>query len=71
MLTSSDGGGIRGLSSIMILQEILARYNARRGAKGLRPQEPWEIFDLIGGAGTGGYGYQEHITIELILAAEL
>jgi len=58
VLTSSDGGGIRGLSSIMIIEEIMARHNARRVAQNLLPQEPWEVFDLIGGIGTGGYAHQ-------------
>jgi patatin-like phospholipase/acyl hydrolase len=51
-LLSLDGGGVRGLSSIMILKEIMKGVNANR------PREdrlhPWQFFDLIGGTGTGG-----------------
>jgi len=53
--SSADGGGIRGLSSIMILEQLLDQYNGIREEKhGLAPQEPWEVFDLIGGTSTGG-----------------
>lgn len=48
-----DGGGIRGLSSILILKEIMRRVNF-----GVEPEQhlqPWQVFDLIGGTSTGGY----------------
>lgn len=52
----TDGGGIRGLSSIVILEQLLDQYNSIREENyGLAPQEPWQIFDLIGGTSTGGY----------------
>lgn len=51
--TQIDGGGVRGLSSILILKEIFSRLNADRG---LGDQlQPWQVFDLIGGTSTGGY----------------
>jgi hypothetical protein len=31
------------------------KANEERKKKGLAPQEPWELFDLIGGTSTGGY----------------
>ncbi|PQE23033.1 ankyrin repeat protein [Rutstroemia sp. NJR-2017a WRK4] len=31
------------------------KVNEERKKKGLAPQEPWELFDLIGGTSTGGY----------------
>lgn len=32
----------------------MTKVNAARKAHGLRPQEPWQLFDLIGGTSTGG-----------------
>ncbi|KAJ5689918.1 hypothetical protein N7462_004310 [Penicillium macrosclerotiorum] len=43
---SLDGGGVRGLSSLMLLQNVLDK-----AAPGKRP---WEVFDMIGGTSTGG-----------------
>jgi hypothetical protein len=44
-LFSLDGGGVRGLSSIMILKDIMKALNY-----GLeQPLEPWQVFDMIGG----------------------
>ncbi|EUC61082.1 patatin-like phospholipase [Rhizoctonia solani AG-3 Rhs1AP] len=46
-----DGGGVRGLSSLIILQEIMHRVeNINTGRK----IHPYEYFDLIAGTGTGG-----------------
>ncbi|WJG35915.1 acyl transferase/acyl hydrolase/lysophospholipase, partial [Fusarium oxysporum Fo47] len=47
-----DGGGIRGLSSIIILKEIMRQIN--RGVPADRHLQPWQVFDLIGGTSTGG-----------------
>ncbi|CAE6457660.1 unnamed protein product [Rhizoctonia solani] len=48
---NQDGGGARGLSSLIILQEIMRRVeNARGGVK----IHPHEYFDIIAGTGTGG-----------------
>jgi hypothetical protein len=49
-LLSLDGGGVRGLSILLILREIMVKVNEGQPT----PQEPWEIFDMIGGTGTGG-----------------
>jgi patatin-like phospholipase/acyl hydrolase len=50
-LLSLDGGGVRGLSSIMILRALMAHMNhGRREARA----EPWQEFDMIGGTSTGG-----------------
>jgi hypothetical protein len=46
----ADGGGVRGLSSIMILKHIMKGISAARG----KPVHPWEEFDMIGGTSTGG-----------------
>jgi patatin-like phospholipase/acyl hydrolase len=53
-LLSLDGGGVRGLSTLYILQGIMNRLNYMREEAGLRPRKPSEIFDLIGGTSTGG-----------------
>jgi patatin-like phospholipase/acyl hydrolase len=46
----TDGGGVRGLSSIIILKHIMKGVSALRG----RLVHPWEEFDLIGGTSTRG-----------------
>lgn len=47
-----DGGGIRGLSELIILKEVLDRIRfAERLAETPRP---CDYFDLIGGTSTGG-----------------
>ncbi|ERF69235.1 hypothetical protein EPUS_01192 [Endocarpon pusillum Z07020] len=53
-LLSLDGGGVRGLSTLYILQGIMNRLNYMREQAALRPRKPCEIFDLIGGTSTGG-----------------
>jgi patatin-like phospholipase/acyl hydrolase len=48
-----DGGGIRGLSELIILDELMERI---RWIKKLpRVPIPADYFDLIGGTSTGGY----------------
>ncbi|EIW80726.1 FabD lysophospholipase-like protein, partial [Coniophora puteana RWD-64-598 SS2] len=47
-----DGGGVRGLSELLILRELLHRLGYERGGKEVRPCEE---FDMIGGTGTGGW----------------
>lgn len=54
-LLALDGGGVRGLSTLYILQSIMSRLNYMREEAGLQPRKPCEIFDLIGGTSTGGY----------------
>lgn len=46
----TDGGGVRGISSLYILQAILAKVSA--GNPSVRP---CEYFDMICGTSTGGY----------------
>lgn len=53
-LLSLDGGGVRGLSTLLILKRLMERTNAERKDQGLHPVKPWELFDLIGGTSTGG-----------------
>lgn len=47
-----DGGGIRGLSSLSVLQSILLAVQAKLNLP--KVPLPCEIFDLIGGTSTGG-----------------
>jgi patatin-like phospholipase/acyl hydrolase len=54
-LLSLDGGGVRGLSTLYILQNVMTRLNFTREEAGLQSKKPCEIFDLIGGTSTGGY----------------
>jgi patatin-like phospholipase/acyl hydrolase len=49
-----DGGGVRGLSELVILEQIMEKINIRREQEDLPPQEPWQAFDMIGGTSTGG-----------------
>ncbi|CAE7076101.1 unnamed protein product [Rhizoctonia solani] len=48
-LLSLDGGETKGLSSLLIIRELMHRL---RGTIGMIP-EPWQYFDLIAGSGTG------------------
>lgn len=43
-----DGGGVRGLSSLMILKKLMDDINPDN------PPRPCEYFDIIGGTSTGG-----------------
>lgn len=49
-ILSLDGGGVRGLSIILILKHLMHNLNRKRGV----PVQPWEEFDMIGGTSTGG-----------------
>jgi patatin-like phospholipase/acyl hydrolase len=47
-LLALDGGGVRGLSALMILQQLME--TVQPGA----PPKPCDYFDMIGGTSTGG-----------------
>ncbi|PBK60313.1 FabD/lysophospholipase-like protein [Armillaria solidipes] len=51
-LLSLDGGGIRGVSQLIILDEIMKRVQAKKQLTEV--PKPCEYFHLIGGSGTGG-----------------
>jgi patatin-like phospholipase/acyl hydrolase len=51
--TPLDGGGIRGLSELLILREIMSRI--QHDEKLTDMPRPCDHFDLIGGTSTGGY----------------
>ncbi|CAZ86525.1 unnamed protein product [Tuber melanosporum] len=56
-LLSLDGGGVRGYSMIMILQELMLKLFVEMHGRAPRREEipkPCDHFDLIGGTGTGG-----------------
>ncbi|VBB78499.1 Putative protein of unknown function [Podospora comata] len=47
-LLALDGGGVRGLSSLLILQQLMTAIDAES------PPKPCDYFDMIGGTSTGG-----------------
>jgi patatin-like phospholipase/acyl hydrolase len=49
-----DGGGVRGLSSLFILQTIMDNLNEERRKANESAVKPCQTFDLIGGTSTGG-----------------
>ncbi|PHH49541.1 Vegetative incompatibility protein HET-E-1 [Ceratocystis fimbriata CBS 114723] len=51
-LISIDGGGVRGLSSLLILEKIMERMKQLERLPEV--PRPCDRFDLIGGTGTGG-----------------
>ncbi|TPX14110.1 uncharacterized protein E0L32_000504 [Thyridium curvatum] len=51
-ILSLDGGGIRGLSSLLILECIMEKMRESKGLSDM--PRPCEVFDLIGGTSTGG-----------------
>jgi len=52
----------------MILEQLLDEYNGTREEQDLAPQEPWEVFDMIGGTSTGGYVISYFILSPAIVA---
>ena len=54
-----DGGGIRGYSTLLLLEalmhDIFVELHGRAPKRGEELTKPCEVFDLIGGTGTGGY----------------
>lgn len=55
----ADGGGVRGLSSLLILRALMEQINLRirdASASGgtQKSVEPHDIFDLVAGTSTGG-----------------
>lgn len=51
-ILSLDGGGVRGLSSLLILRELMEELGRQLNA--IDTPLPCHYFDLIGGSGTGG-----------------
>lgn len=55
ILLSLDGGGVRGLSSLKILKQLMERVAVTAGLD--VPPKPCDYFDMIGGTSTGGYDF--------------
>jgi patatin-like phospholipase/acyl hydrolase len=53
-LLSLDGGGVRGLSSLIILKRIMHVLGEREESDKTKPLRPCEYFDMIAGTSTGG-----------------
>ena len=59
-LLSLDGGGVRGLSSLLVLENLMENIAleekrlGRRAMNDHEPLKPCDYFDLIGGTSTGG-----------------
>jgi Patatin len=50
-----DGGGVRGLSEVLILKNLFQRIDfEENGRRSAHLPEPWQYFDLICGTSTGG-----------------
>jgi hypothetical protein len=55
VLSSAIGGGrAHGLAALYVLRELMAQLASERQKADFPLVEPWEVFDLIGGTGTGG-----------------
>jgi patatin-like phospholipase/acyl hydrolase len=48
----TDGGGIRGLSMLIILEHLMNKIKVEENLPAI--PHPCNYFDLIGGTGTGG-----------------
>ena len=53
-LLSLDGGGVRGLSSLIILKRIMYVLGTKVKSDENQPLRPCEYFDMIAGTSTGG-----------------
>ncbi|KAF3915649.1 hypothetical protein ABW21_db0209460 [Orbilia brochopaga] len=57
-ILSLDGGGIRGYSTLLLLEALMhaifLEIHGREPRRGEDVTKPCEVFDLIGGTGTGG-----------------
>ena len=49
-----DGGGVRGLASLLILKRIMWALDERLDPEVKRPLLPCQHFDMIAGTSTGG-----------------
>lgn len=48
----SDGGGVRGLSELVIIEKLMVKIQEQ--SKAASPPKPCDVFDLICGTSTGG-----------------
>ena len=49
-----DGGGLQGISTLLILDKLLNAIARNNGVKGSKPR-PCDVFDVIAGIGPGGW----------------
>lgn len=54
-LLSLDGGGVRGLATLFVLQKIMNKLNYDREQVGLAHVKPCHVFDIMAGTSTGGF----------------
>jgi hypothetical protein len=56
MLTGGiDAGGPQGISQLLILKDVMERLSRdESGESQLTVKRPYDVFDMIGGVGTGG-----------------
>jgi patatin-like phospholipase/acyl hydrolase len=47
-----DGGGVRGLSELIIVEKLMVKLQEQQ--KAANPPKPCEVFDMICGTSTGG-----------------
>lgn len=54
---SLDGGGVRGVSALLILKELQKTINEelRKLDESILPKELYDMFDIVVGTSTGGY----------------
>jgi patatin-like phospholipase/acyl hydrolase len=55
-----DGGGVRGLSSLFILKQLMETVNPET------PPKPCNYFDMIAGTSTGGWVYRSSVVIYVL-----
>ena len=53
MIIAADGGGVKGLAALLMLQRIFQSIKNDGGLPAV--PKPCEYFDMIGGTSTGGY----------------
>jgi patatin-like phospholipase/acyl hydrolase len=56
-----DGGGVKGLTPLLILERIFTEIKNQSGETDI--PDPCDYFDLIGGTSTGGYGFTSNALI--------
>lgn len=55
----ADGGGVRGVSSLLILDELMNRIKEQYELDEV--PKPCDYFHMIAGTSTGGWVYNQHV----------
>ena len=50
-----DGGGLQGVSTLLILNEVLERIGKKQNGENPKKPRPCDVFDIIAGIGAGGW----------------